>query len=153
MQALELKAPPVAVGLASAAVMWFASTAMPALALAIPWRSAFALALVLIGITFAVAGVVAFRRAKTTVNPMRPESTSIVVVSGVYGLSRNPMYVGLLFLLAGWAVFLAHLLPLTLLPVFILYMNRFQIEPEERALSARFGSEYATYMQSVRRWL
>jgi protein-S-isoprenylcysteine O-methyltransferase Ste14 len=63
------------------------------------------------------------------------------------------MYVGLLFLLAGWAVFLAHLLPLTLLPVFILYMNRFQIEPEERALSARFGSEYATYMQSVRRWL
>jgi protein-S-isoprenylcysteine O-methyltransferase Ste14 len=126
---------------------------MPALALAIPWQTTSALALVVIGLAFAVAGVVAFRRARTTVNPTRPESTTTVVVSGVYGLSRNPMYVGLLFALVGWAVFLAHLLPLLLLPAFILYMNRFQIEPEERALSARFGSEYAAYMQSVRRWL
>jgi len=153
VQALQLKVPPVAVALVGAAAMWVASTIMPALALAIPWQTASALVLVMVGIAFAVAGVVAFRRARTTVNPTRPESTSTVVVSGVYGLSRNPMYVGLLFVLAGWAVFLAHLLPPMLLPVFILYMNRFQIEPEERALSARFGSEYAAYMQSVRRWL
>ena len=153
MQALELKVPPVAVGLVSAAAMWFASTTMPALALAIPWRSVLASVLVMVGLAFAVTGVVAFRNAKTTVNPTRPEATATVVTSGIYGLSRNPMYVGLLFILAGWAVFLAHLLPLLLVPLFILYMNRFQIGPEERALSARYGSEYATYMQSVRRWL
>ena len=153
MQALELKVPPVAVGLVSAAAMWLASTTMPALALAIPGRSALASVLVMVGLAFAVTGVVAFRNAKTTVNPTRPEATATVVTSGIYGLSRNPMYVGLLFILAGWAVFLAHLLPLLLVPLFILYMNRFQIGPEERALSARYGSEYATYMQSVRRWL
>ena len=133
--------------------MWFASTTMPALALAMPWRFAVALVLILVGIAFAVTGLVAFRKAKTTVNPTQPESTSTMVASGIYGFTRNPMYVGFLFVLAGWAVFLAHLLPLLLLPAFILYMNRFQIRPEERALSARFGSEYATYMQSVRRWL
>jgi protein-S-isoprenylcysteine O-methyltransferase Ste14 len=153
VHALELKVPPVALGLIIAAAMWLASTYSPSLALAIPWRAAIALAIVGVGLAMAVAGVLAFRKAKTTVNPTKPESTSTVVASGIYGLSRNPMYVGFLLVLAGWGVFLAHVLPFLFLPLFVLYMNRFQIGPEERALSARFGSEYATYMGSVRRWL
>jgi protein-S-isoprenylcysteine O-methyltransferase Ste14 len=63
------------------------------------------------------------------------------------------MYVGLLLVLTGWAIFLCHALTFLFLPTFVAYMNRFQIAPEERALSARFGSAYATYKRSVRRWL
>lgn len=153
MHALELKVPPLAVVLIIAAAMWLASICTPFLSLAIPWRLAFAASLAGVGIAFAAAGVLAFRRASTTVNPTTPEATSTVVASGIYRFSRNPMYVGMLFILAGWAIFLANMLPPLFLPAFVAYMNRFQIGPEERALSARFGSEYASYLRSVRRWL
>jgi protein-S-isoprenylcysteine O-methyltransferase Ste14 len=68
-------------------------------------------------------------------------------------MSRNPMYVGLLLLLAGWALHLSHPLALLGLPAFVAYMNRFQIAPEERALRAKFGPAYEDYARAVRRWL
>jgi protein-S-isoprenylcysteine O-methyltransferase Ste14 len=76
-----------------------------------------------------------------------------MVTSGVYGVSRNPMYVGFLLVLIGWAAFLSHALAFALLPLFVAYMNRFQIEPEERALSAKFGGQFQEYRRSVRRWV
>ena len=153
MDAIELKVPPLALVLSVAAAMWLTSKVIPSLALTTPWLSTGAAALASAGIVFVLAGVVAFRKVRTTVNPTNPEATSTVVVSGVYAVSRNPMYVGFLLILAGWAIFLGHAFSFLLLPVFVLHMNRFQIVPEERVLSARFGSEYIAYMQSVRRWL
>ena len=84
---------------------------------------------------------------------MKPEGTSSLVTSGIYRFTRNPMYVGLLFVLIAWAVFLST--PwLVIGPfVFVLYMNRFQIEPEERVLFRLFGTAFATYKGAVRRWL
>jgi protein-S-isoprenylcysteine O-methyltransferase Ste14 len=99
-----------------------------------------------------VAGI-RFRRAGTTVNPTRPQATTSVVDSGVYRLSRNPMYLGFLLALVGWAVILAHALPFLFLPAYVGYMNRFQIAPEERMLAAKFGRDYEAYRRSVRRWL
>lgn len=153
MNALELKVPPVAISAITAAAMWLAATLTPSMAFALPWRITLAVVLAGAGGALAIAGVLAFRKAKTTVSPMEPEATSSVVTSGVYGMSRNPMYVGILFTLASWAVFLANALPFAFLPAFVLYLNRFQIGPEEQMLSARFGHEYATYLRSVRRWL
>jgi protein-S-isoprenylcysteine O-methyltransferase Ste14 len=75
------------------------------------------------------------------------------VSGGIYRFTRNPMYLGRLLQLAGWAVFLSNALAALLLPVYVLYINRFQVQPEERALLERFGSEYAAYQQRVRRWL
>ena len=63
------------------------------------------------------------------------------------------MYLGLLVILLGWAIFLANALAFVLLPAFILYMNRFQIEPGERALASLFGQEFVSYKSCVRRWL
>jgi len=123
------------------------------LSLALPWRAALALMSVAAGFAVALAGVIAFRRAKTTVSPLTPETTSAMVTSGVYGVSRNPMYVGFLLVLIGWAAFLSHALAFALLPLFVAYMNRFQIEPEERALSAKFGGQFQEYRRSVRRWV
>ena len=153
MRSLELKIPPLAIVLITAAFMWVAARAAPAYGVVLPARSILAAGLAVAGVATSVLGVVAFRRARTTVNPMRPESSSALVVTGVYRLTRNPMYLGFLLLLLGWAVLLSNALALAFLPAFVLYMSRFQIAPEERALASAFGPEYAAYRARVRRWV
>jgi protein-S-isoprenylcysteine O-methyltransferase Ste14 len=153
MHSLDLKIPPVALALLFAALMWLLSTSLPSLGWTSPWRATAAAVLFSAGFAIALAGVLEFRRAKTTVNPLTPEAATVIVTSGIYRLSRNPMYLGLLLVLIGWAVWLSHILPLILVPFFVLYMNRFQIEPEERALTAKFGGQFREYARSVRRWL
>jgi protein-S-isoprenylcysteine O-methyltransferase Ste14 len=153
MQALELKVPPPVLMLLFAVTMWLLSMSAPPLTLALPWRIPVALILWSAGIAIALAALFEFLRAKTTVNPLTPEAAAAMVTSGIYRYSRNPMYVGLLLALIGWDVWLSHLLAFALLPFFILYINRFQIEPEERALSTKFGGLFRDYRRSVRRWL
>lgn len=150
--ALELKVPPLALVFLFSALMWLAS-AYSAFTIALPWRSVFALILCTLGFAIVSAGVLAFRRAKTTVNPLTPEATTTMVTSGIYRFTRNPMYLGFLLVLAGWAMYLSNLLAFALLPLFVLYMNRFQIVPEERALCAKFSPAFTSYKGSVRRWL
>ncbi len=150
---LELKIPPVLVWLIMGAAMLGVSYAVPGLSFTVPGRVAIALVLVVLGEGLAVAGVAAFRRGRTTVNPLTPNASSSVVTSGVYRVSRNPMYLGFLIALVGWAVFLANAGAALFLPAFVVYMTQFQIKPEERALLAKFGSEFALYMSRVRRWL
>ena len=153
MHVLELKVPPVGVVLVMAALMWLVSGAVPAFGFVFPARDLFAVSLAVAGAVTSAMGVASFWRARTTVNPMKPDSASSLVVSGIYARSRNPMYLGLLVALVGWAIYLSNALAFLLLPAFILYMNRFQIEPEERALASLFGQEFAAYKSRVRRWL
>lgn len=153
MQALELKIPPPVVVLLLAGLMWGLASISPSLDLTAPARVFAALMFALTGVGFSLAGVVSFRRARTTINPMKPETTSALVSSGVYRLTRNPMYVGMLFVLIGWGVLLASVWIVPGALAFILYMNRFQIAPEERVLSAMFGVTFDDYKARVRRWL
>jgi protein-S-isoprenylcysteine O-methyltransferase Ste14 len=153
MHFLEIKIPPVAVVLLTALLMWLVSWSLPAGAVVVPARMLFAMTLTIVGAATSALGVIAFRRASTTVNPTKPESTSSLVRSGVYTLTRNPMYLGFLLILSGWAIFLTNALVFLLLPLFIFYMNRFQIQPEERALTARFGQRFVSYTARVRRWI
>lgn len=153
MQWLELKVPPLLVWLVMAGAMLGVSYAAPRLSFMVAGSSAIALAIVALGGALAAAGVIAFRASRTTVNPLTPSASSSVVASGVYRISRNPMYLGFLLALAGWAVYLSNAGAALLLPVFVAYMTQFQIKPEERALLAKFGSEFAEYMSRVRRWL
>jgi protein-S-isoprenylcysteine O-methyltransferase Ste14 len=153
MRSLELKVPPPAVALVIAALMWLLARAAPALGFAIPARILVAIVLAAAGVATAVAGVTTFARAKTTVNPTTPEKSSALVSWGIYKVTRNPMYLGLLFVLTAWSIFLSNPLPFLLLPVFMLYINRFQITPEERALTALFGRDFVSYQARVRRWI
>jgi protein-S-isoprenylcysteine O-methyltransferase Ste14 len=153
MHALELKVPPPAIVLFFALLMWLVSSAVPQLGFDFTGRVLFAGALALAGAIIAVLGVASFRRARTTVNPMKPESTASLVVSGVYKFTRNPMYLGLLLVLAAWAILLSNLFAFLLLPIFVSYMNRFQIQSEERALRAKFPEKFGVYQRRVRRWL
>src|SRR5687768_11909847 len=133
--------------------MALSARAVPAVALSIPSQEFIALGLALLGATISILGVLSFRRAGTTVNPLKPGAASSLVRSGVYRVTRNPMYLGFLMLLLGWGIYLSNALALLFVPMFVVYMNKFQIEPEERALTARFGQEFVVYSMRVRRWL
>ena len=154
MSALELKIPPPFVGAIAAAGMVCASLWLaPVLALPAGIRVGGALALVALGAGFDFSGLWAFKKAKTTFSPMRPDRSATVVQTGVYRITRNPMYLGLVFILLGLALYLAS--PWALLGplAFAAYITRFQILPEERVLTARFGAAYTDYRAKVRRWL
>lgn len=153
MNALELKVPPPVVALVLALAMWAVSRLTLTFEVDVAWRIAVAITIALIGGAFSAAGIAAFRRAQTTLNPMKPETASSLVTSGIYRVTRNPMYVGLLFVLVGWAAFLCAPWALAGSVVFVAYITRFQIAPEERALMSAFGEEYASYKARVRRWL
>lgn len=153
MSALELKIPPVIVTAFCAAMMWLVFFTAPAYQFTLPSRHALGSILLFIGAGIALSGVLSFARAKTSVNPLNPDAATSLVKTGIYRFTRNPMYLGFLIGLLGWAIYLGSALALLLLPVYVLYMNRFQILPEERALSARFGKIFSDYAGKVRRWL
>lgn len=153
MSSLELKVPPPAVALAVSLVMWWVARYGVLEGVPPHWRIGAALIVAAAGAGFDVAGIIAFRRAKTTVNPMKPENSAVLVSSGVYRITRNPMYVGMVFILLAWAVHLASPWALFGPLVFAGYITHFQIKPEERVLAARFGDEFASYQARVRRWL
>jgi protein-S-isoprenylcysteine O-methyltransferase Ste14 len=155
VDALETRVPPPIVMLIVGALMWVASAAAPAFGLPIAGKLGVALAVAIAaaGALVEGAGAVSFVRARTSVNPLDPCGASALVESGMYRFTRNPMYVGDLLLLVGWAVFLSNALAFLLVPVFVLYMDRFQIGPEERALADLFGERYAEYRGRVRRWV
>ena len=153
MRVFELKVPPVALAVVFAVVMWAASTIFSAASFLLPGASIVAFAFAFGGGGIAAAGVSAFRQHQTTVNPMKPETTASIVTAGIYRVTRNPMYLGLALALVGWAMYLANLAALLIVPAFVAYMTRFQIKPEERALLAKFGPGFADYMTAVRRWI
>jgi protein-S-isoprenylcysteine O-methyltransferase Ste14 len=149
---LELKIPPVALSLIFALIMWLISLSLP------NQGATGGIHVLLAALFFAAGGVIAlmgvwsFRRAGTTVNPFTPHASAALVTSGIYRLSRNPMYLGLLLMLIGFGLLLWNFNSLIACPGFILYMNRFQIGPEERFLASRHSKEFAAYRSRVRRW-
>ncbi|MEC8861094.1 MAG: isoprenylcysteine carboxylmethyltransferase family protein [Pseudomonadota bacterium] len=153
MQSLELKIPPLALVVLFAGLMWLLARLTPGFDYAVPLRQVLVAVVSALAVLIALAGVASFRQASTTVNPLNPENSSALVVSGIYRITRNPMYLGFLLLLAAWSLMLANLAVLLLLPVFVWYMDRFQILPEERALAGLFGNDYTNYCARVRRWL
>jgi protein-S-isoprenylcysteine O-methyltransferase Ste14 len=150
---LDIKIPPPLIGAIVAASMWAVSLPGPQLAVAPQLRYVATGILVAAGIAFDLLGLIAFRRARTTINPLKPQRTSALVTGSVYRVTRNPMYVGMGLLLLAWATYLGALLPLCGPVLFVLYITRFQIRPEEKVLTGMFGQEYASYCARVRRWL
>jgi protein-S-isoprenylcysteine O-methyltransferase Ste14 len=153
MKALELKIPPVVLVLVIGGLMGLVASISRdfLLPLAIRWWGA--LLFVVPGAALILAGAWHFHRRSTTLNPLRPDTASTLVTSGAYRLSRNPMYAGILLCLCAWACYLGNRYALLGPVIFVLYMSRFQIRPEERALQQRFGQEYDAYCRLVRRWL
>jgi len=150
---LELRLPPLLVTALVAAAMAGAGALSPQLDFEVPARRWMAVLLAALGAGVALAGVVEFRRAGTTVNPLRTGAVRRVVTSGIYRVSRNPMYLGFVLALTGWGLWLANAPALLGVPLLVAYLNRFQIAPEERLLRQRFGAGYEEYLARVRRWI
>ncbi len=153
MLSLNNRIPPPVVAALAAVGMWGLSMLGPQFNVPSELKYLAVGIFVAIGAAFDLLGLFAFRRARTTINPLKPERASSFVTGSVYRLTRNPMYVGLVMLLLAWAAYLCALWPLIGPVVFVLYITRFQIQPEERILKEIFGQEYETYCTRVRRWL
>jgi len=150
---MALRIPPLLLVFLAVLLMGMLAELTPGWRLGFPGSAALAVLLALLGAWVAARGVLDFRRASTTVDPRDPSLSSALVVDGVYRYSRNPMYLGFLLALIGWALYLQSWLALLVLPGFVLYLNRYQIRPEEQALEARFGEGFRDYRRRVRRWL
>lgn len=150
---LELRIPPPVVALMFAAPMAMCAQALPMLSVPLPRRVELAFTLVVVGLGVDVVAVVSFLRARTTINPKAPDATRSLVTSGIYSVTRNPMYVGLTLLLTAWGLYLSNALALFLVSGFVSYLTRYQIRPEERILREKFGAGYDNYARRVRRWI
>lgn len=105
------------------------------------------------GVLLPLLGFIAFHQAKTTVHPQHPEETTVLVRGGVYHYTRNPMYLGFLLVLVAAALYLGNVWSACMVPLFVWYMNQFQIIPEERILTEKFGDDFRAYLKQTRRWL
>ncbi len=105
------------------------------------------------GLGVASAGVAAFRRQRTTVDPRYPERATTLVAEGVYRWTRNPMYLGFVVVAVGAAAALGSPLALLGPGLLALYLDRVQIPAEEQALRDRFGASFESYAHTVYRWL
>ncbi len=105
------------------------------------------------GLLAIIVANIQFKQASTTINPLKPETTSSLVDTGIFGYSRNPMYLGMAFILAGFCLYFGSWVGLIAIPAFVQYMDRFQIIPEETALKDIFGENYTQYCVEVRRWI
>ena len=150
---LETRVPPPVVTLVLAIAMWAATRLVPGTSATAVVRTVVSGVLFALAILVAWSGIRTFAHARTSVDPHHPEKATTLVTGGIFRLSRNPMYLSMALALLGWAARLGRVW-LVLGPVaFVLYVTRFQIRPEERALAEKFGAEYEDYRRRTRRWI
>ena len=153
MSTLENRIPPplimLAIGITMASTLWNVHQVTAPSILQLSLSMTFLLAAGMFG----PRAILSFSRAKTTIDPVRINRATALVTTGVYRYTRNPMYLSMALLLTAWANYLAHPFAAIGPIAFVMYINRFQIPPEERALEAKFGDSYMTYRSEVRRWI
>ena len=149
---MQLKVPPVIVFLFFSALMYFLAKVLPVGYFDFFGRTYIMIGLLVIASIVVVWALFQFYSRKTTVDPRDPSKASSLVDSGVYAYSRNPMYLAMLMVLLAFGLWLGNAFNTLLAAGFVGYMNRFQIEPEERSLGLIFGKEYRQYCLKVRRW-
>jgi protein-S-isoprenylcysteine O-methyltransferase Ste14 len=150
---VPLRVPPPIIALVAAALIWALHRWLPLTHwIESPWNRLGVLAGAL-GLTISVMAFMQFRRAGTTVNPLDPKQATLLVTDGIFSVTRNPMYLGLLLLLVGWAIWLGSASVWVIPPLFWAVITFGQIIPEERVLSQLFGARYMSYTREVARWI
>ena len=109
--------------------------------------------MIISGLIIILSAIILFKKYQTTITPLNPSNATKLITDGIYKFSRNPMYLGLLFVLFGISIILNPTGGLFLIPLFILYLNIFQIVPEENAMVDLFKDEFLEYKENVRRWI
>jgi len=150
---LERKVPPPVVAIIAAGFMWLLTREVAVSIYEVPNKAVICSVLAATGFLVDFAALWLFMKAKTTVNPIKPNKASTLVTMGIYRYTRNPMYIGNLIFLLAWLVWLGSVYGFIGLILYVVYMNQFQIKPEERVLLSLFGDEYSLFCSRVRRWV
>ncbi len=153
MYRLENKIPPPAVMVIFGLLMWLTAQFTTTFSIATSLQWSLIIITFLAGFSIGVGGIKSFNKARTTINPLKPDAASSLVSSGLFSHTRNPMYVSLTLALCSWGFFLASAWAFLGVIAFVLYITRFQIVPEERAMMKLFGDEFTEYKNRVRRWI
>jgi protein-S-isoprenylcysteine O-methyltransferase Ste14 len=148
---METKIPPPIVTLIFGFAIYLSRKIFPEIE--IQYSSFFGIFLLLLGFFILISAVKLFRNDKTTVNPLSPEQATKLVTNGIFKLSRNPMYLGMALILASVAVFFNIIGGIISMALFCLYITKFQIIPEEKAMKDLFAQDFEQYMQATRRWI
>jgi len=149
---LELKVIPPVQLIISALLMISLASYLPQYHFDLTIRLPIVILMILAASIIGILALYDFHKHKTTFHPHTPEKTSKVVDTGVFSYSRNPMYISLALTLIALGVYLQNYSSFTIVPLFIWYITRFQIIPEERMLDKLFPNDYQAYCQKVRRW-
>ena len=152
MSFIENRVPPPMVMILCALLMWFVARSYGGDTFG-DWRYWLGGSMMAAGVACAVTGLLAFAKAKTTPNPIKISAVSALVTGSIYQFTRNPMYLGLVIVLLGFAVLLGHVWLVIGPALFGLFILRFQIMPEERVMREKFGADYDAYCARVRRWI
>ena len=107
----------------------------------------------LIGIACFFFAIKLFKKHNTTISPLKPEKATSLIVSGIYMYSRNPMYLGMLFILISISIRFNIIGGIISISTFIIYITKFQIIPEEEQLKRIFGEKFLNYKKKTRMWL
>ncbi|NNC98576.1 MAG: isoprenylcysteine carboxylmethyltransferase family protein [Gammaproteobacteria bacterium] len=153
MTFLENRVPPPLVLLISLILIRLVATADNILILPFHARAIGAGVFLVSGILLALSGVSLFQKAQTTINPLDPDAASRLITTGVYQYTRNPMYLGMLLVSIAASIYFSSVVSLLVVAGFYLFITRFQIVPEERALLNLFKDAFEEYRKQVRRWL
>lgn len=148
---LKNKIPPPLVTLTFGLMIYYSSELMSPISFA--HQALVAVIFFILGIAVMVSAILTFRQLQTTVNPLQPYQATALATSGVFGFSRNPMYLGMLLILMAISLALGAVASLLLLPAFVTYISLFQIQPEEEAMRELFPDQYNDYCKKVRRWI
>ena len=150
---MRLKIPPLVQLFISALLMWIISIYAFNFRFIFKFSNELSLFCLIIGVTIIVFGIATFQKAETTVNPLHPDKASSLVSMGIYQYTRNPMYFGLLLILLSIGFYLENLASMLILPIYVWFISKYQIIPEEEALHKLFGQDYVNYQERVRRWI
>jgi len=148
---LRNRIPPPIVTLAFILLSFWLTNYLPKLVF--NYQGLLSVLMILIGLTIMVIAVKTFKKNETTLNPLNPREASYLVTNGIFGYTRNPMYLGMIIILLGVTVYNGVYIGIIILPCFVLYLTEFQIKPEEEAMEEIFSADYTDYLKRVRRWL
>ena len=150
---LSLKVPPAVQGIVAILLIWLCDRYAPLYHIEFIYQNTVGYVLIGAGLCVALSGIFTFIKLKTTVDPRYPEEASELVIIGIYKYSRNPMYFGITLVLSGIAVYFGALSSIFAIVLFVAFISKYQIVPEEIALRIKFGESYEHYVRNVRRWL
>lgn len=147
--------PPPLVFLICGALMWLTARMWPSVDFTFPYNKVVFWIVLLAGLSVLIVGVTRIMKHKTVIHPGRhslPKATALVT-TGVFRYTRNPIYLGAAMMLIAWTIYLENWLSAVGVVIFVAFITRYQIKPEEDALEKIFGAEYVRYKKKVRRWV